>query len=47
MESWWVMMAIGNIIYMIDAFFGSSLSTGRYTSVMITRWLQKEMMIRS
>ena len=48
MESWWVMVAIGNIIYMIGAFSGSTPSTGRYTSVVIklTRWLQNKMVIR-
>ena len=40
------MVAIGNIIYMIDAFCGCTPSTGRYTSVVITRWLQNKMMIR-
>ena len=31
------MVAIGNVIYMIGAFCGSSPSTVRYTSVVITR----------
>jgi hypothetical protein len=47
MESWWVMVAIGNIIYMIGACCGSTPSTGRYTSVVIHEGIAKPLIMNN